>query len=349
MKVLLLSDPQNIHTIRWVEGLEAEGVIVEVFGIPENITSATEGAFKKLKALKVLPELWRKIKDFKPDIVHAHYATSYGILGSLCFFRPYFLSVWGRDVYTFPKRSSLHKALLKFNLWRADRIFSTSHAMRKETKLYTKKKIDVVPFGIDASIFKVTHKNASPFHKDAFVIGTVKVCAPKYGIDILIRAFKILKENNPRLPLKLLIVGGGPHKENLMQLVKSLGLQDDCVFTGQVSHDRIPAYHNAIDVSVFPSRCDSESFGVSVIEACACKNPVVVSNVGGLPEVVENNKTGFVVPPENPDSTATAIQRFIDNPELIATMGENGRARVKALYAWKENIKTMLDEYKKAL
>ncbi len=96
----------------------------------------------------------------------------------------------------------------------------------------------------------------------------------------------------------------------------------------------MPAELNKLDVYVALSRTHSESFGVAVIEASACGLPVVVADVGGLPEVVERDLTGFIVPPNDPAAAAKAIARLIGDGQLRRRMGDAGRAHVAAHYEW---------------
>ncbi len=362
MKLLLLSDPNSVHTIKWAKSLAKNNIYILIFGlgdysvedykdIPnievktlnEEVTSS-ESAFYKLKYIKALPIIKQIIKDFKPDILHAHYATSYGLLGALSGFHPFILSVWGSDVFSFPSKSFIHKMVLKYNLKKADKILSTSEIMAKETKLYTDKDIEITPFGIDILQFKPM-KVDSLFDKDDIVIGTVKTLEEIYGIEYLIRAFKILSDKYPLLPLKLLIVGGGNLETRLKDLARELNIENKTLFTGKVLFNDVPKYHNMLTVSV--SISNSESFGVAIIEASSCAKPVVVSNVGGLPEVVEDGISGFIVPAKNPQKTASAIEKLILDYQLRKQIGKNGRERVKKLYNWDDNVNKMLKIYKK--
>nr|WP_321268044.1 glycosyltransferase [uncultured Sulfurimonas sp.] len=362
MKLLLLSNPNSVHTIKWAKSLAQNDIDVIIFGLGDfivndyddikNITVKTinetvtrdEGAIAKLRYLKALPSVKKIIKEFEPDIVHAHYASSYAFVGALCGFSPFIVSVWGSDVFSFPKKSFLHKAVLKYNLKKADKILSTSHVMAKETKLYTNKDIEVTPFGIDIEQFKPTYTKEELFEKDDIVIGTVKTLEEKYGIEYLIRAFKIICDKYVELPLKLLIVGEGSLGSYLKNLTKELEIDNKVIFTGKVPFTDVSKYHNMLSVSVSVS--NSESFGVAIIEASSCAKPVVVSNVGGLPEVVEDGVSGFVVPPRDPQKTSDAIEKLIIDDKLRNTMGNNGRIIVKKLYNWKENVVLMLNIYK---
>jgi L-malate glycosyltransferase len=363
MKVLFLASSASTHTVKWVCALAAKGIDVCVLGLnscpPETYASfpnvsvvslgfsstliwSGQANYRKLRYLNALPLLWRTINSFKPDIVHAHYASSYGLLCALSGFHPRILSVWGGDVFVFPNVSFVHRWFIQFNLLCADKILSTSKAMAQETNKYTSKNIEVTPFGIDLAVFK-PQAVVSLFAPDAIVIGTVKALEPVYGIDYLIRAFHQISQRHPVLALKLLIVGGGSLEQSLKTLVHDLKLSEHVVFTGRVSHDDVPRYHNMLSISVSVS--NSESFGVSIIEASACEKPVIVSNVGGLPEVVEDGVTGIVVPPRDISATAVAIERLIQDTDLRLKMGKAGRERVQRLYDWNENVTQMIDIY----
>ncbi len=363
MKLLILSDPSSSHTIKWSKSLAQKNIDVCIFGLNNcdlsiykdlsnvivfssgidlNVIQRGEGSFSKIRYLKILPKLRRIIKEFKPDILHAHFATSYGLLGALSGFHPYIISIWGTDIFIFPKRSVLHRKIIEYNLAKADKVLSTSLVMAEEGKKYTNKDIEVTPFGVDLNIFKPMAIE-SPFSPSDIVIGTIKTLEEKYGIEYLIRAFKILSDKYKSLPLKLMIVGEGLLGEKLKKLTEDLNIADKTVFTGKIPYDRIQEYHNILSIYVAVS--NSEGFGVAVIEACACSKPVVVSNVGGLPEIVEDGVNGFVVPPRNPEKTAEAIEKLILNPELRNRMGQAGRKKVELYYDWDKNVRQMVNIY----
>lgn len=367
MKVLLLSDATSPHTIKWAKSLANREISIGLFSLSNcnydiykeypNITlymqnfsdaliRCSSKHWQKLKYLKTLFFLQNVIRQFSPDIVHAHYASSYGLLGALSGFKPYVISVWGSDVFDFPHTSFLHKLILQYNLLKANVILSTSNIMAREVNLYTNKPIEVTPFGIDIDVFKpkaqISHNIIS---SQDIVIGTVKALEEQYGIEYLIRAFAIVKEKNSHLPLKLLIVGGGSQEQYLKNLAKELLVFDNVIFAGKIPYDEVIAYHNMLSVSVFVS--NSDSFGVAVIEASACEKPVVVSRVGGLPEVVDDGVTGFIVEPRNPEQTAVAIEKLVLNTSLRMKMGQAGRERVKKLFNWQDNVDQMICIYRK--
>lgn len=363
MKILILGDPASSHIIKWANSLSKNGLEIYIWGlrkyskhdydekviirsvpIDDKMISKTDGSFSKIYYLRYIKNLKQLIKEISPAIIHAHYASSYGLFATLINFHPCIVSVWGSDIYNFPQKSFLHKKIMEHILRKADLVLSTSNVMAMYTKKFTDKEIVVTPFGIDTEKF-APFKAESIFAPKDIVIGTVKSLEEKYGIEYLIRAFKLLKTKFPSLALKLLIVGMGSQENYLKNVVEELALSNCTVFTGFILPDKIPLYHNMIDIAVFLSIEESESFGVAVIEASACEKPVIVSKVGGLPEVVVDNVTGIVVPPKNPEATAEVLEKLILDKDLCLRLGRQGRERVISYYNWNENVSLMIKIY----
>lgn len=359
MKVLLLSDPGSIHTIRWARALSEKSIDLYVYGFSSfnkndyegyPITVRSEnfgsGMIDKLRYVSVLGKVKKIIRQFKPDIVHAHYASSYGLIGALTGFKPLIISVWGTDVFDFPKRSVFFRFILQKNLAAASRIFSTSIVMAKETQQYIDKSrtVDITPFGIDLDRFS---PKKSLMERRGITIGTVKTLSLNYGIDVLIQAFSILSRKYPQQGLKLVIGGDGADKTYFQSLVNELGLQKSVEFLGKIVHDKVPDVLNNLDI--FAALSDNESFGVAVIEASACELPVVVTDVGGLPEVVEENVTGLIVPKRNAQAAAAAFEKLLLNPTLRKNMGRAGRERVWRYYHWDRNVEAVVRLYNEVL
>lgn len=366
-RILFLADANSPHTVRWAKSIFDAGFEIGIFcfhkidfsnysnfddiklyslNVSRELQSKSEDNFSKLIYLKALKKIKRIINEFKPDIVHSHYASSYGLLGAMSGFHPYIISFWGSDVFQFPNYSFLHKAVLKFNLSRADILLSTSIIMMKEAKKYTSKEITVTPFGIDVNRFIPETVHNIITNADV-VIGTIKTLEKIYGIEDLINAFKIIKLKLPDRKIKLLIVGEGTQRKNLEQLASDLQVENDIIFTGYVAHDEVDKYHKMLDI--FAAVSLQESFGVSVLEASACGKPVVVSNVGGLPEVVDNGITGIIVESKNSNQLADALVTLINNPDLRKKMGDAGRSKVMRDFSWDSSVKKMLRIYRNVL
>lgn len=370
MRLLFLADGNSIHTKKWINALLAEGHVIHLFSlntfdVDEYRTnqhtftydicdvSQRNSAFaglNKLNYLNVLPKIKKCIKKFKPEILHAHFASSYGLLGALSGFHPLIISVWGYDVFSFPKISRFHRKIIEFNFNKSDKVLSTSHVMAKETALYVSKEIIVTPFGIDLELFKTKKMKENtflPFDASDIVIGSAKPLEKIYGIDDLIKAFALLLEKFPQQPLKLCIAGDGQEEGSLKALSKDLGIADKVLFIGKIKHQDMPKLLHSIDI--FSALSIEESFGVAVIEASACAKPVVVSNAAGLMEVVEHKKTGIIVNKHDPISAAKALESLVLDPILRENLGKAGRERVERLYDWKQNLIQMNEIYKNTL
>lgn len=361
IRVVLLAGANSIHTIRWANGLQKAGMkvfLISQHPLMHKLDSEIKyfefpyrGVFGYfLMVLKV-----RKIlKDIKPDIINAHYASGYGTTARLVDFHPYVLSVWGSDIFLFPKKSFIHKWLVKKNLLAADSIASTSTCMANETaKLVNlKKPIAITPFGVDKDQFLNYRKYSSSgfLDNERIVLGTIKSLKPVYGIDLLIRAFgklyEILLETQPHFANKisLRIVGEGDELQNLQALVGKLNLTGMVTFVGSVSHDQVSNELAKLDIYIALSR--SESFGVAILEAGLNQCPVIVSNVGGLPELVVNHQTGIIVKKENVNEAALAMLHLIMNPKLISGYGLNAQKHVLEKYLWEKSVENMIHVYK---
>jgi len=351
MKVVLLAAGNSIHTVRWANGLVARGLDVHLISAESKLDSLDDAvAFYRFKHkaplgyLVNLFELRNLLNQINPDLMNAHYATGYGLLANLSNFTPVLLSVWGSDVYEFPNKSILHNRLLRSNLKSAAAIASTSHCMAYEAAgIYSHKQVYITPFGVDENIFSPTTKTTNDI-----VFGTIKTLESKYGVDILIQAFFILWERlgSPDL-VKLEITGGGSDSDELKDLVKHLGLSKNVIFHGEVDHSNVPKMLNRLDVYCAFSRF--ESFGVAVLEACACEKPVIVSDASGLKEVTLDKITGFVVPKNDVEASADAMMKLVDDGLLRKKMGQSGRKHILENYTWEKSLDLMINAYKEIL
>ncbi|MBK3432048.1 glycosyltransferase [Pseudomonas fluorescens] len=359
MKIVLLSGASSIHTVRWANGLSAAGHEVHVVSQHPIVDSFDAGVvvhkfnyYGILGYFMMVSGVRKLLRNIKPDIVNAHYASGYGTTARLVNYHPWVMSVWGSDVYDFPYKSPLHKWLVTKNLKAADAVASTSLCMAVKTRALVPELQDIAitPFGVDMNAYSSCGSAVEKTHR--ITIGTVKTLAPKYGVDTLVKAFSIvlgeLERKNPETAAKLILrlVGGGPQTRELQILAEKLKIADRVVFVGQIPHKEVPQELSTLDIYVALSRLDSESFGVAIIEAGAAGRPVVVSDAGGLPEVTVHGKTGLVVPRDNPRAAATAIMTLIEDKAMREQMGRAGREHVQSHYSWPVCIETMLQVYR---
>ena len=300
MKILFLAPANNYHTQKWCGYFVSRGYDVHVISFfPGTIEGVTvhfldcgvdwqQSDSKKLKYLLKTPKIRR---------------------------------------YTFPHKSPVHRALLQYSLDHASCLLSTSEAMAKEVGKYTDKKFYVTPFGVKTDLFS-PEKRSRRENDGRFVLGTVKALKPKYGIDVLLKAAAIIVEEYPQIPLQVRIAGEGPCEKEYKELVNRLGIVNHVEWLGFISQEKAAEEWANMDVAVVPSVTDSESFGVSAVEAEACEVPVVISDVPGLMEATQPGVTSIVVTRQSAQALADAIVLLYQNPGLRKKMGKAGRKLV---------------------
>ena len=356
MKIALISAASSIHTARWANGLKSTGCEVHVISQHPQTEQFDDGVNLHVFPYRgsigyflMAPKVRKLLKRIKPDVVNAHYASGYGTTARLVGWRPWLLSVWGSDVYDFPHKSALHKWIVKKNLLAADRVASTSHCMSEVTRHLAPALDDIAitPFGVNMAEYEAIEA-VEPTNQKELVIGTVKTMAYKYGIDTLIEAFALLRQqlgcSQPDLVnnIRLRLVGGGQQIDEYQSLAMQLGVAEKVDFIGRVHHEQVPHELAQMDIYVALSRLDSESFGVAIIEASAAGRPVVVSDAGGLPEVTQQNQTGLIVPRNDPQAAADAMRLLVLDPQLRQDYGVAGRQHVARNYSWGACVREML-------
>ena len=324
MKILFLAPANNYHTQKWCGYFVSRGYDVHVISFfPGTIDGVTvhfldcgvdwqQSDSKKLKYLLKTPKIRKIVSEISPDIISVHYATSYGTAAGIAGLKNYALSVWGGDVYTFPHKSPMHRVLLQYSLEHAACLLSTSAAMAREVGKYTDKKFYVTPFGVKTELFS-PDKRTRPENDGQFII------------DVLLQAANLVKQQHPEIPLRLRIAGDGPCEEEYRTLTETLGIADITTWLGFISQEDAANEWAYMDIAVVPSVTDSESFGVSAVEAEACQIPVIISDVPGLMEATQPGVTSVVVTRRSPQALADAIVLLYRNPEVRKRMGKAGR------------------------
>jgi glycosyltransferase involved in cell wall biosynthesis len=187
--------------------------------------------------------------------------------------------------------------------------------------------VEVIPNGIDANeqdkALPVDLRTLLNLEQLDFVAITVASLIHRKGIDLLIRAIACLR--NRELPIHLVIVGDGPEKPVLQNLAQTYRLQNYIHFLGERT-DVAGLLRGGADVFVSGAR--EEVFGLALAEANLASIPVIAPGVGGIPEVIQNNVTGILLPTENSSAIASAIQHLYKNPRLKNELGLAGRRRV---------------------
>lgn len=341
MKICFLYSVDNAHIQKWCKYFSQRGHEVHLISmfpgkceyakvhvLKTRVESKHASDLRKLDYLMHGRELIKLINEIDPDIVHAHYISSYGSMCAFSGIKPFWLSVWGSDVYTFPQKSFLHKSLVKFALAKAAYLLSTSNAMAEETAKYTKKSIAITPFGVDMELFTPAKRTRGTDGR--FIIGTVKGLEAKYGIDNILRSAAMIRDIRPDIPLEVRIAGDGTQEEELKKLAKSLGLAETVSWLGRIPQEQAAMEWANMDVAVVPSV--SESFGVSAVEAEACAVPIIISDIPGLMEATDPGNSSIVVQQNSSEQIAEKVIWLYDNPTKAREIGLRGRTFVLEKY-----------------
>jgi glycosyltransferase involved in cell wall biosynthesis len=222
---------------------------------------------------------------------------------------------------------------LSFEAWR---VICCSYFMKDEIARALncpKNKLDVIPNGVIAELFDESRPDpefrarfAAPNEKIVFFVGRM---VHEKGAHLIVGAApKVLAEH----PNTKFVIAGGGNRDHLVDLVRYLGLEDNFRFTGYVDDETLHGIYQIADVAVFPSLY--EPFGIVALEAMAAGVPVVVSDAGGLREVVDSGVTGVVVPAGNPLGLAYGILQVLQNPGATSMLVENASRKVRQVFNW---------------
>ncbi|MCD6328096.1 glycosyltransferase family 4 protein [bacterium] len=284
--------------------------------------------WRKGKSLLRIPfavsRLSRVLRSLNISLIHANslWDVPYAIWAA----RPF-----GIPVVAHIRTEITRDKVRKYSIDKADAVITTS---RKSESMLTKfrrldSKVCHLPNGVDLDRFdpslpgdetRAKHRIA----KDAIIYSAIGRIDKLKGLDLLVLAFSQLLKKAPNA--RLLIVGdnrgkGSSFKLELQEQIASFGLENHVVFPGQVT-DVVP-YYAATDVLVMPSR--TEGFGRSAVEAMAMAKPVIASDVGGLPEVVRDRKTGYIFGDGNAEELAERMTTLALSRTMRVKFGAKGR------------------------
>ncbi|MBI2065374.1 MAG: glycosyltransferase family 4 protein [Candidatus Yanofskybacteria bacterium] len=243
------------------------------------------------------------------------------------------------------KQGILINFFRKLIIWKTDRATAISTYLRAYLLSVRKDlPVSLIPNGVNVDSFsrQFSYGDTADLEKklgiqpDDKVIVSASRFVPKNGLDLLIKALALIKEKNPSTVYKLILVGDAPpgegqHKEKLELLVSEHNLRENVIFAGSVEHEELPLYLKISDVFVRPSR--SEGLGSAFLEAMAAGVPIIGTRVGGIPDFLEDRKTGLFCSWE-PEDIAFKMRIIFENDKLKQELINNARELVKDKYSW---------------
>lgn len=360
LRICIIGPGHNIHTRRWVNGMaqlghqvllvstEAPGPVdAEVFYAYDHIGKWSR--IPKIRALLAAREILRKIRAFKADLVHMHWLAVHPVYLHIARrVHPFMISVWGKDIVwddTSPQPPRIIR-LKKKMLAAACEVTATTQFLADQTApfLNNGRCATVVRWGVDVDRFSPADGASKMEPQSTAIVGFLKHYHPKYGPDIFLRAIPSIHSRAPELRFEM--YGAQPF-DRYQELAVQLSIDHLVTFHGAVAHDQVCDAMRRFYVYVMPSVYESETFGVSAVEAAACGVPVVASRVGGVPEAVNDSVTGLLVPPGDPKAVADAVIRLAEDRDLRNKMAAAGPRFVRRHYQWSESLERMESIYRR--
>lgn len=327
-----------------LEKLDLKPILIEEMKRPINFKEDRK-AYKKLVKL---------INEFKPDIVHTH-ASKAGLLGRLAAFKcnvPVVVHTFHGHVfhsYFGRVKTSLFKSIERYLASKSSKIIAISAEQKRELsedhKIAPKSKFEIIPLGFDLSRFqenmdskRIDFRTKYNLKENEIAVGIIGRLAPIKNHHFFLDVAKNILEKEHTSHVKFFIIGDGETMVELQSYCKELNLAFDfpssnnfksnIIFTSWIKDIDIALA--GLDIVTLTSK--NEGTPVSLIEAQAANKPIVTTNVGGIKDIIIENKTAYLCPQENISDFVTKLSKLIDQNEIRENMSVKGWDNVKSKF-----------------
>jgi glycosyltransferase involved in cell wall biosynthesis len=290
------------------------------------------------RMLHIRKEIIALKQSFQPDVIHVNFSgyTAYFQLTTATPAAPTLVALYSNLAGSRSGPTSLLHRLLRSADWVVAASDDTLNAARRLVPAIGDRS-SVIYAGVDSRPKTPRPPELQPPH--LLCLGRL---AEEKGIDVALRAFAIIRRDQPEASLT--VAGDGPARPKLEQLAASLGIAGAVRFAGFVSDEQKAALFEAASLFLLPSRC-AEAFPLVALEAAQWARPVVATRLGGMPEAVLHDRTGLLVDAEDPAALAGAIRKLLANPEQARLMGLRGRERVLESFSLEGYIRQFEQQY----
>ena len=300
-----------------------------------------------MKALK--KAIYEIHKEFPFDLIHCHTIYPDGYAGGELkkeWNVPVVSTIHGSDIMLYPKRRRSIYEQTVHALKENDLIITVSERLKKEAeKMHPELAAKTIYNGFDPERFRpqdrLQARERLGLNGEQKILLFVGNLYPVKGVHYLLEAFAQVHKMSR--DIHLYMIGDGPLRPELEKQAGELGLNEAVTFLGRKPYDEIPDWISGADVTVLTSL--SEGLPSILLESMGCGRAMVATDVGGIKEILQDGKTGFIAPAKDADQIAGCLRKIlIDDPSLITTMGENAWKASRAL-TWRENARQTLQSY----
>lgn len=343
----------HVHRFKWMEPKEFKALIY-FSGIIDNLRLITY-------LISLFFSLIWITRKYKLEIYHAHHTIPTGFVAIIVskFLRiPVVVTAHLMDITTHGadvgplenivdfESNFIFKHLITFSLNSANKIIAVSEDLAgRIRKMGINNNIMVLRNAVDISRFKprknVELRQEYGIADDEILILFIGHLEPFKGVFELINAFNEVSKLHSKT--KLMLVGEGQQKQEVHKEISRFHLDDSVIFTGKVSPETIEKYYQMADIFTLPSY--TEGLPLVVIEAMACGLPVVVSTVGGIPELIEDNVNGYLIPPKNYEKLSEKLSSLVADRKLRKKFGEKALKTVDDEFNINKKVEKLKDIY----
>jgi L-malate glycosyltransferase len=350
VRICYLANASSVHTQRWARYFSDRGDDVTVLSFGGGVIDGvaviplySRFVSSRFKILSAIGKIRRLIKKINPDILHAHYATSYGLAGALAGKRPLVVTAWGTDVLVMPEKSWVYRQIVRFVLNRADLVTSmaphmTEHLVKRG---YARDdKIINLPFGVDTSVFNLKKRTKTHGNQPDIVVSTRR---PDYGMDVdnFVRAIPAVLKVFERS--RFIITGEGPLRESIMKLAADLAVANHIEFRGEISHPAMPDLLGGADVFVSTSPTDGNN--ISLNEAMSCGTFPVVTDIPANRAWIQPGENGLVYPCGDADQLAARIIEALRHPDWRNQVMSRNWEIIRTQASWSNSMEEITSHY----
>lgn len=273
------------------------------------------------------------LKKYRIDVIHAHWLIPQGMIAvvarRLARRRPRLVcTAHGSDLLGL--QGKFFNWIKRWTIAQTDKLTVVSNALRDTARTHCKTEIDieVIPMGVDLqNLFVLPRERAPRAENELLCVGRL---VPNKGISYIVRAMPHILKSHPLT--KLIIVGDGPDRNRLTELVNTLNLAEKIEFVGALNHADLSIYYQR--ATIFISASLQEGFGLVLAEAMGCGCPVIATELPAVRDIIINGKTGLLCRQQDSDDIVTHVRYLLDNPEKRQEISQTARKYVVEQFDW---------------